>query len=80
MIKDYLESQQLYVNTRREAIKQSFQIGLIEDGHVWIDALSDRNRTVHTYDQQLAKKMVNDIAENYFPALENLYEKLRKDL
>ncbi|HBG00526.1 MAG TPA: nucleotidyltransferase, partial [Firmicutes bacterium] len=43
LLKDYLESQQLYVKTPREAIKQAFQIGLIEDGHVWIDALTDRN-------------------------------------
>lgn len=79
LLKDYLESQQLYVKTPREAIKQAFQIGLIEDGHVWIDALTDRNRTVHTYDQELAKRLVADIAEVYFPELEKLYQRLLKE-
>lgn len=80
VMKDYLESQQLYVNSPRETIKQAFQIGLIDDGHVWIDALTDRNRTVHTYDQALAKKMVFDISNVYFPELDKLYKRLLKEL
>ncbi len=44
LMKDYLEAQQIYVNSPREAIKQSYQIELIDDGHVWIDALTDRNQ------------------------------------
>jgi len=80
LMKDYLESQQLYVNSPREAIKQSFQIGLIDNGHVWIDALSDRNRTVHTYDENLAKQMIKDIEEKYFPELDRLYKRLLEEL
>ena len=79
-MKDYLEAQQLYVNSPRETIKQAFQMGLIDNGHIWIDALTDRNRTVHTYDEALAKKMVNDIVLIYFPELKKLYEKLAKEL
>lgn len=80
LMKDYLEAQQIYVNSPREAIKQSYQIDLIDDGHVWIDALTDRNRTVHTYNKELAKQMVKDIEEIYFPELEKLYNKLLKEL
>ena len=80
VMKDYLESQQLYVKSPREAIKQAFQIGLIENGHVWIDALTDRNLTVHTYDQKLAEKMVIDIKNIYFPELRKLYNTLIEEL
>lgn len=59
----------------RETIKQAYQIGLIDDGHIWIDALSDRNLTVQTYDDKLAEKMVKDIVQIYFPELKKLYEK-----
>lgn len=52
-MKDYLESQQLSTKSPRETIKQAFQIGLIDEGHIWIGALSDRNLTVHTYDEAL---------------------------
>ncbi|ABR46432.1 nucleotidyltransferase substrate binding protein, HI0074 family [Alkaliphilus metalliredigens QYMF] len=80
LMKDYLESQELSVKSPRETIKQAFQIGLIDDGHIWIDALSDRNLTVHTYDEKLARKMVDDIAKVYFPELKKLYHKLVKEL
>ena len=80
LMKDYLEAQEIYVKSPRETIKESYQIGLIDDGHIWIDALSDRNLTVHTYDEKLAEKMVKDIAEIYYPELKKLYDKLVKEL
>lgn len=80
LMKDYLEAQGFSVKSPRETIKQAYQIGLIDDGHIWIDALSDRNLTVHTYDEELAKKMVEDIIHVYFPKLKQLYYELGKEL
>lgn len=80
LMKDYLEAQELYTKSPRETIKQAYQIELIDDGHIWIDALADRNLTVHTYDDKLAEKMVKDIVQIYFPELKKLYEKLIKEL
>jgi len=80
LMKDYLEAQEFSVKSPRETIKQAYQIGLIDDGHVWIDALSDRNLTVHTYDEKIANKMFNDIAKVYFTELKKLYHKLLKEL
>lgn len=79
LMKDYLEAQEIYVKSPREAIKQAFQIELIDDGHIWIDALADRNLTVHAYDEKMAKKIVEDIKQIYFPELRKLYEKLQKE-
>lgn len=79
-MKDYLEYQQIIVKSRREAIKQAYQIELIDDGHIWIDALTDRNLTVYTYDEEFAKKVVEDISTIYYPQLKKLYEKLTKEL
>ncbi|WP_026894348.1 nucleotidyltransferase substrate binding protein [Clostridiisalibacter paucivorans] len=80
LMKDYLEAQEISVKSPRETIKQAYQIDLIDDGHIWIDALSDRNLTVHTYDEDMAKKMVNDIIKVYFPELKKLYDKLVKEI
>jgi len=80
LLKDYLAAQEIRVLSPRDAIKQALQTELIEDGHLWIAALADRNLTVHTYDEEIARKMVLDIKEKYFPELEKLYLKLKKEL
>lgn len=53
-MKDYLEFQEIPVNTPRETIQKAFQIELIRDGHTWIDALQKRNLMAHTYDEERA--------------------------
>ena len=80
LLKDYLEAMEYEVKSPRETIKQSFQHGIIENGHVWIDALSDRNLTTHTYDEELAVKMVEDIKNVYLPEMKKLYNKLLEEM
>ena len=73
VLKDYLESEGYMVKSPRETVKQAFQIGLIDNGHIWIDALSNRNLTTHTYDEKLATKMTSEILNAYLPELDKLY-------
>jgi len=68
-LKDYLQEQGFEVSSPRQAIKQGFQSGVIEDGHRWIKALEDRNLTVHTYDEEKAKSVEADIRQSYSPLL-----------
>lgn len=79
VLKDYLEAEGYIVKGPRDTIKQAFQMGLLEDGHVWIDALSDRNLTTHTYDEAVAETVINDIRHKYFPAIAPLYNILAKE-
>ncbi len=79
VLKDYLEAQGYLVKSPRETIKQAYQIELINDGHVWLDALAKRNLTTHTYDDELAEKLVNDIKTDFLPELKKLYEKLLEE-
>jgi nucleotidyltransferase substrate binding protein (TIGR01987 family) len=79
VLKDYMESQGYIVKSPREAIKQAYQIELIDDVHIWLDALSKRNLTAHTYDEALSEKFVGEIRELYFPEIKKLYEKLSKE-
>ena len=74
VLKDYLESEGYMVKSPRETVKQAFQIGLIDNGHIWIDALSNRNLTTHTYDEELATKMTSEILNAYLPELDKLGE------
>jgi len=80
LLKDYLESIGYEVNSPRGAIKQSYQIELIDQGHIWMDALLDRNITTHTYNDEIAEKMLKDISERYFPQLKKLYERLKREV
>ena len=80
VLKDYLESEGYMVKSPRETVKQAFQIGLIDNGHIWIDALSNRNLTTHTYDEKLATKMTSERLNAYLPELDKLYNKLSEEL
>jgi len=73
LIKDFLQEEGLGASSPKDAFKQAFQAELIKDGHVWIDALEDRNLTVHTYDEKTAIKIEKKIKEKYYPALKELY-------
>ena len=79
VLKDYLEAQGYIVKSPRETIKQAYRMEVIDDGHVWIEALSSRNLTTHTYDEQFTEKFVQDIQQVYFPLFKSLYEKLLEE-
>ncbi|MDC3424590.1 nucleotidyltransferase substrate binding protein [Aquibacillus sp. 3ASR75-11] len=79
VLKDYLEAEGYVAKSPRESIKQAFQIEIIEDGHLWMDALSKRNLTTHTYDQELSEKLMKEIQEQFLPLLRNLYDKLLEE-
>jgi nucleotidyltransferase substrate binding protein (TIGR01987 family) len=77
VMKDYLEDQGFTeIGTPRNAIKKSFEIGLIEDGHAWMDLLVDRNLSVHTYDEEKANSLDLLIHTKYI----QLFQKLRNML
>ncbi|AXF56550.1 nucleotidyltransferase substrate binding protein [Salicibibacter kimchii] len=79
VLKDYIEAEGYMVKSPRQTIKQVYQMDLIENGHTWIDALSDRNLTEHTYDEAVAAKLVKNIREHYFLLMEKMYVKLSKE-
>ncbi|MBN2089228.1 nucleotidyltransferase substrate binding protein [candidate division KSB1 bacterium] len=78
-MKDYLESQGFIVNSPRDAIKQAFQSELITEGHVWLEALEDRNLTTHTYDEATSLKIERLIKQKYFPVMKAFYHKLKSE-
>ncbi|MBM7571849.1 nucleotidyltransferase substrate binding protein [Aquibacillus albus] len=79
VLKDYLKAEGYVAKSPRESIKQAFQAEIIEDGHRWMDALSKRNWTSYTYDEELAEKLVNEIREQFLLLLKYLYDKLIKE-
>ena len=75
-LKDYLQEQGFDISSPRQAIKQAFQNGLIEDGSGWIQALTDRNLTTHTYDEEKALQVEASIRDHYFSLIKQLVKTL----
>ena len=80
VLKDYLKAEGFQVNSPRQAIKKSFEIGLIQDGEIWLKALADRSLTVHTYDEVKAEELIILIKNEYLPLLRSLYRRLAGEL
>ncbi len=78
VLKDYLEDQGFFeLRSPRDTIKKAFQVGLITDGHLWIQALQNRNLTAHTYDEKMADQVADEIRFVYYPLIQEIYTKLK---
>ena len=71
-LKDYLEMQGYDIKTPRETLQQAFQLQIIADGHMWIEALEKRNLMAHTYNENTAREAESLIRNQYFKLLKNL--------
>ncbi len=75
--KDFLEAQgatDLY--GAKNVAQQAFATGLVDNGEVWMNMIKSRNLTVHTYNEETTKKIVNAIVYDYYAAFCSLHEKL----
>lgn len=80
LMKDYLGYLGYDIKSPRDSIKTAFQIELIKDGSSWLEALMDRNLTVHTYDEDIANEVYEKIKENYSILLEELFVKFKDEI
>ena len=76
-IKDFLEFQgHSDIFGSRDAFRKAFQLGIIEDGAIWMDMIKSRNRTTHTYNEETANEISRTVISVYFDAFKELHEKL----
>jgi nucleotidyltransferase substrate binding protein (TIGR01987 family) len=76
-IKDFLEYRgQTDIFGSRDAIRKAFQLNLIDDGESWMDMLTSRNKTSHTYNKETAEEICQAVTTIYFPLFEQLEKKL----
>lgn len=76
-LKDYLEYNGITTDTPRETIKEAFAKNIISDGQVWIEMMEARNKTSHTYKEEFATELCNDILNTYIPKINILTEFLK---
>jgi len=67
-VKDYFEAQgETGILGSRDAFRLAFRRGLIKDGETWMDMIKSRTLSVHTYNEDVAKKIAANIINLYCP-------------
>ena len=76
-LRDYMQYQgNTQLHGSRDTFREAFNLGLISEGERWMQMLQDRNLTVHTYNQETARKIVDNIRQSYFSMFLQLQETL----
>lgn len=66
VLKDYFEYQgNTEVTDSRDATREAFSKGLITDGEGWMEMLKSRNKTSHTYNEEIANDIIKNIVGWY---------------
>jgi nucleotidyltransferase substrate binding protein (TIGR01987 family) len=81
VMKDYFFYQGAsQITGSRDATRQAFAAGLLEDGNAWMEMIQSRNQSSHTYNKATALALVDRITQRYaalFQAFESRMEGLR---
>ena len=79
LMKKYLdENLVLEVYSPRSVIKESYKQDLIENGELWLDILEDRNLTSHTYDENTANRIKDNIVNKYVLEFEKFIIRIKE--
>ena len=76
-LKDFLEDrgvQNLYGS--RDATREAFKAGLIENGEAWMKMIESRNLTSHTYNEEIAAKIVSAVIHSYFTEFKGFRDRM----
>jgi nucleotidyltransferase substrate binding protein (TIGR01987 family) len=76
-LSDFLKNKgNLEIFGSKDATREAFSLGLIDNGEVWMDMINSRNMTSHTYNEETTKKIIKAITDNYYPAFISLEKRL----
>lgn len=66
LIKDYFQYQgNTQITGSRDAAREAFQKGLIKNGQEWMEMISSRNKTLHTYNKSVSEEITQKIIKSY---------------
>jgi nucleotidyltransferase substrate binding protein (TIGR01987 family) len=64
----------------RDATREALQYQIITDGKIWMDMISSRNKTSHTYNEATADEIYFKIIDSYYPAFLAFHKAMTKKL
>lgn len=64
----------------RDATREALQYQLITDGKIWMEMISSRNKSSHTYNEETADEIYFKIIDGYHPAFVAFHESVTKKI
>lgn len=78
VMKDYFEFQgNPDITGSRDAVREAFAKGLLEDGEGWMEMIRSRNQSSHTYNKQVAEALVDTIIARYCPLFQSFLQRMQ---
>lgn len=78
VMKDYFEYQgTTSITGSRDATREAFQRGLVQDGAQWMEMIKSRNQSSHTYNESTAKEIRDKVFQSYFELFVAFNEKMK---
>ena len=79
VMKDYFAWQgTVDITGSRDATRESFNRGLVSDGEGWMEMISSRNQTSHTYNEDVANEIAARITARYAPLFGAFLSRMRE--
>ena len=79
VMKDYFEYQgNTTITGSRDATREAFQKGLIQDGAQWMEMIKSRNQSTHTYNESTANDIRDRILNYYYDLFVSFKKKMKE--
>ena len=69
----YAESQ---TGSPKQIVKLAYSAGMVQDQDGWLNMLDSRNNVVHSYNEVIAKEIIESVKKSYI----DLFDKLKTEL
>ena len=77
LLKDFLEYKgNTDIYGSKDAVRNAFKLGILENGEIWMQMIKSRNITSHTYDEYTADEIILLIKDIYFDEFEKFEKKM----
>lgn len=76
-LRDFIQSRgTAAIYGAKDATREAFLLGLIEDGEGWMAMIQRRNLALHTYDSHIAEEIAQDVVYRFCPLFEEFLIKM----
>lgn len=62
----------------RDATREAFKLQIIENADIWMDMIQSRNKTSHTYNEEIANEIFGKIIKDYFQLFLNFQKTMEE--
>lgn len=63
----------------KQILKSAYQVGMIKDEELWLEALVSRNNVAHAYNQAVARDIIEQTKEKYYQMFLDLKTEIERN-